>query len=40
METPHRKYRRIARRFYRLLIVVCTLALILAALVWYRYRGA
>ena len=35
MKTRHRTYRKIARRFYRLLIILCTLALIGAVLIWY-----
>ncbi|WP_158211882.1 hypothetical protein [Robiginitalea sediminis] len=35
LNTPHRKYRKTARRLYRLLIVCCALALILAVLLWY-----
>ncbi|WP_255443992.1 hypothetical protein [Robiginitalea sp. SC105] len=40
MDNPHRRYRRNARRIYRLLIVLCTLALIAAALIWYSAEKA
>ncbi len=40
MSDSNRRYRRNARRAYRLLIVICTLALIAAALIWYTSDGA
>ena len=33
----HRKYRLWARRAYRVLIVVCSLAVIVAVVIWYLY---
>ncbi|HSR61130.1 MAG TPA: hypothetical protein VLL47_10260 [Robiginitalea sp.] len=40
MKQAHRKYRKAARRAYRILIVLCCLALIAAVLVWYARQGA
>ncbi len=33
--TPHKKYRLLARRLYRFLIIVCVLVLILAVITYY-----
>ena len=36
-ETPHKRYRRWARRMYRVLILVCVFVLILAIIAFYYY---